>query len=266
MTSSVKSKILSKPRTSLYDFTLKELVFLKKYGSLHPGHTKNLQIFWPLYLEAHVSNVHVFNFTLIYNQKLYFRNSLSPTTGRFAKPDLGKKIGSKRFIYIVFVIKNPEGINAHANGLLYDTETGILERFEPHGNQNPLYFAQISAQTAKKIKDFLQKKLGLYIKRFNQPKSMCPVRGWQVREGLPRLRNSNFNRNCKIGGYCAAWTLYFIILRAKNPDVPSKKLQDAAFKRYANTSDTIHDFYYDFLRWKIEFLKKVGINSLKREG
>lgn len=258
---SVKSKSISKPRTSIYNFTQKELNILKR-EPMHPGNTKNIQIYWPLYLETHVSNVHVFNFTLVFNPnqryyaKLHFRNSLTPLTGTFAKPNLGKKITPKRFIYIVLVINNPLGMTAHANGLLYDTKTEILERFEPHGSENPLPYTKISAQTAKEIKDYLQKNLGLNIKRFNQPKSTCIARGWQVKEGFPRVKDNEFNKQWKINGYCAAWSLYFILLKAKNPDVPGKKLQSDVFANYEETSDTIHDFYYDFLRWKLEFMKR----------
>jgi hypothetical protein len=254
---------IKKPRGGIYDFTSKEIDMLKKSGSLHPGNYKNMKIFWPLYLESHVSNVHVFNFRLVYSpgqtylQKLYFNDYISPLSTIFAKANLGKKITNKRFIYIVLVINNPNGLQAHANGLLYDTKTQNLERFEPHGSENPLRYTQMGPVDAREIKNYLQDNLGLTIKTFYQPKSICPARGWQLREGYPRVENSYFNRMWKINGYCAAWTLYYIMLRASNPDVSSKKIQQDAFKPYEILSDYIHDFYYDFLRWKVEFLKKI---------
>lgn len=258
---SVKGGI-KKPGGRIYDFTPKEIDILKKSGSLHPGNYKNLKVFWPLYLESHVSNVHVFNFTLVYNprrrylQKLYFNNYISPLSKNFAKANLGKKITNKRFIYIVLIINNPDGLQAHANGLLYDTKTKNLERFEPHGSENPLHYTKIGAVVSREIKTYLEDNLGLTIKRFYQPKSICPSRGWQVREGYPKITNSNFNRMWKINGYCAAWTLFYIMLRASNPDVSSKKIQQDAFESYEMLSDYIHEFYYEFLRWKVEFLKK----------
>lgn len=256
---SVKESI-KKPPASMYNLTNDNIEILKKSGSLHPGNHKNLRIFWPMYLESHTKNVHVFNFTLVYSPKsrqytkLYFDNRTSPGNLKYTKANLGKKISNKRFVYIVLVIHNPLG-GAHANGLLYDTKTENLERFEPHGSGAPLKYTVITAPVAKMIKDFLEANLGIKIKRFNQPKSVCPKQGWQLKEGLPRLSNSVFNKTWLINGYCAAWSLYFIILRAHNPNIPSKKLQDAVFENYETTSDYIHDFYYDFLRWKVELLK-----------
>lgn len=262
---SLKQSVIKKPQSSVYNFKYDELQKLKKWGSLHPGHERNLRVFWPLYLESHTNNVHVFNFTLVYNpdtpetyyNKLYFKDHLSPFSLQFAKKNLGKKILEKRFIYIVLVINRPDRLMAHANGLLYDTNTQNLERFEPHGSENPLTYTKISGPTSSLIKKFLEKNLSLKIKRFYQPKTTCPRKGWQTIQGNPRIANFVFNNKHKIGGYCAAWSLYFIILRAYNPNIPSKKLQESVFKLYETTSDYIHDFYYDFLRWKLELMKTL---------
>lgn len=242
-----------------YSFTPSEIKILTKYGSLHPGNIKNLCVYWPLYLENEVSNVNIYNFYLLLNpnqrkyEKIHFQGYVSPTKKKLVK---AKHKTNKRFLYLVLVINNPNTEQAHANGLLYDTQTQILERFEPHGHGTKLEYIKLKSTDTRLIKQYLQKRLDISIKRFNQPKSACPKRGWQLRQGIPRIPNENFNRQWNIQGYCAAWTLYFIILRAMNPEISSKQLQLNAFKNHEHTSSSIHEFHYSFLRWKVGFLKK----------
>jgi len=247
------------PKVQRYNFTNAEMNILKRSGSLHPGNPKNMRIFWPLYLQHNVSNVHVFNFTLILDPlskcKYKFHDKFySPVSKQYAQANFGKKPTSKRFIYLILVIYEPEG-GAHANGLLYDTKTQNLERFEPHGSETVLSYTKITPYEAQKMKEFLEQNLGISIKRFYQPKSVCPRIGWQIREGLPRPFDYFFNKKWGISGYCMAWSMYFILLRAQNPDIRTKQLQEHVFENYETTSDYIHDFYYDFLRWKVKILK-----------
>lgn len=254
---------LKYPKLSTYNFKPSEIKLLVSTKTMHPGNHRNLTVFWPLYLESQTKNVHLFNFTLIYNPRkprnyqIYFHDYLlSPLTKQYAKANLGRKITKKRYIYIILVINHPSEVTAHANGLLYDTEKQTLERFEPHGSENPIAYAKIGPQTAKKIKEYLEANLGITIKRFNQPKSTCPKIGWQLKEKYPLVNNSKFNKTWKISGYCAAWSMYFLLLRINNPNIPPKKLQEITFSNYNNTSVYIHRFYYDFLRWKVDFLQK----------
>lgn len=229
---------------------------------VHPGNFKNMQVYWPLYLETMTTNVHVYNYILVYNpasimlSKLYLRQADTPVSKSYQKSDCGIKLTAKRFVYIILIFVNPEDQKrAHANGLLYDTTTQILDRYEPHGSGNPIKYTNIDTKTSKLFKAFIKTNLGLHVKRFNQPRSVCPMKGWQTRQGISRFKNLIFDRQWKIDGYCAAWSLYFILLRAKNPHIAVKTIQERAFKEYEKTSDYIHEFYYDFLRWKINLLK-----------
>jgi hypothetical protein len=261
--SAKKPELIKHPKIGKYDLSAENIKILQSHSkSLHPGNYQNLTIFWPLYLELHTSNVHVFNFVLNYTKKtryvdeyFYFYEHLSPGVQQFAKLNLGKKLSGKRYLYIILVIRKGDSISAHANGLLYDTKTQILERYEPHGSYSQPSYAFMNRGSLKLMKDYISTKLGITIKMFKQPKSTCPKVGFQCREKYPRYTNFVFNQEWKIGGYCAAWSMYFIILRANNENISSKILQEKSFQNYEDLSDYIHGFYYDFLRFKSDFLK-----------
>ena len=269
---SKKPHVIKYPKITKYDLSAENIKILQSHSkSLHPGNHQNLTIFWPLYLELHTSNVHVFNFVLNYTRKtrnadehFYFYEHLSPGVQQFAKLNLGKKLSGKRYLYIILVIRKGNGFSAHANGLLYDTKTQILERYEPHGSENdPNSYTSINKGSLKLMKDYISTKLGITIKMFKQPKSTCPKVGFQSREIYPRYANFVFNQEWKIGGYCAAWSMYFIILRANNENMSSKNLQEKSFQNYEDLSDYIHGFYYDFLRFKSDFLKIAKKRKVK---
>tara|TARA_B110000977_G_C11083186_1_gene493621 strand:+ start:195 stop:953 length:759 start_codon:yes stop_codon:yes gene_type:complete len=248
---------IKNPHIRPYDFTKTDIAILKNYGSLHPGELQNMKVFWPLYLEAHTKNVHVVNSIFVYeNKKILMDGIITPSIKQIVRENLRKQISKKRFLYITLMIISEDGLQAHANGLLYDAKSKNLQRYEPHGVDGPAY-VNISCTVVKKIKHAFENIFGVKIKRFEQPVSTCPKIGFQKLQKFGLLFNAKFNRQWKISGYCAAWCVYYMILRANNPTYTSKALQTQAFEDYENTSDYIHQFYYDFLRWKIEFLKHL---------
>ena len=225
---------------------------------MHPGTNTNINFFWPLYLETHTSNVHLLNETLIldYN-RVFWKSQGTSVSLRFAQERFKKSSISKRFLYICFVIYNPTGNGAHANALLYDAEKEVLEHFEPHGNEQILRWVKLDQYKIKKIKDFLESTLNIRIKRFNHPQSVCPAIGWQMKNQAVTLNNLMFNMKWKIGGYCAAWSMYYVLIRVSNPLYTSKEVQLRVFKQVPVLGKHIHNFYYDFLYFKLELLKKM---------
>jgi len=251
-----------------YSFTKKEIDILQ-YGHIkhmHPGDDTNIRIFWPLYLESRTQNVELLNYNLVFrNKKFSFEHFSTPLSSKFKQNRfLSKSDKKKRFLYIVLSFKNPQKPTGHANALIYDYEKQILERFEPHGSGNPLPYTILSQQENKKMKEILSNVFDIKIKRIMHPKSSCPARGWQVREGNRSIDDSKFNTKWKIRGYCVAWSMYYVILRMNNLDLSPKEIQTRAFKDSETTSNCIHKFYYDFLRFKLDLLKKTKVGVLKK--
>tara|TARA_B110000977_G_C11085638_1_gene494585 strand:- start:912 stop:1703 length:792 start_codon:yes stop_codon:yes gene_type:complete len=261
--SSLKGKFKAIRTTKQHEFTRKELEILSSCGKTHmqPGNYSNMLVFWPLYLKEHTKNVEVLNMVLVWTPKsrfLRFDDRISPKSLMYAEKPYCRLINTKkRFLYIILAINNPNGKSSHANGLLYDTKKQTLEHFEPHGNGVQLKYTNLSLATINKIKAYLTTTLGIPIKQFRKLTTTCPRVGWQVRHGPKRISDSLFDEQWSIGGYCAAWSMYFILLRAKNVTLSVLALQMRAFENYEETSDYIHNFYYDFLRFKLKVLKRM---------
>jgi hypothetical protein len=122
----------------------------------------------------------------------------------------------KRFLILPLTLKNknnckyPSPEEDHTNMLLYDKETDIMERFEPHGNITtyPNFY-----ETTKLDEEL--KKLFSGVK-YLPPLESCPQIGPQTVEIaeklLPNVR------------FCTIWSYWYINLRLANPDVENRVL------------------------------------------
>ena len=135
---------------------------------------------------------------------------------------------------------------SHANLLIYRKNTNELEHFEPHGER---YLGNNFSVINQKLNYFLETALAqvnFKIKKDNIPmrpivfvkaNSVCPRRhGVQTLEG-----HSKLPKNIKEPiGYCAAWSMFFTELCLKNPEIPSRQIYEAIFKKgdlYRNQND-----------------------------
>jgi hypothetical protein len=130
-----------------------------------------------------------------------------------------------------FVFKTTTPGRAHANVLIYRKKESVLEHFEPHGDG----FRGYEGET-----DFIKKEMVEFVKVFNahlikanipevrmvEPREVCPYRN-----GLQTLESSVPDKKYDIGGYCAAWSMFFTELALANPAMSSNEIIEVLMKQ-----------------------------------
>ena len=126
---------------------------------------------------------------------------------------------TKRFFIIPINIIYSFG--GHANTLIYDSKNKSIDHFEPYGSHENLHIIMPYSYIRRNIKSVCK---NLNIK-YNSPHETCPRFGPQLLESLKcplvRLIKNNFKTDI---GFCLAWSLYYVELRIKNPDIKSNEL------------------------------------------
>lgn len=153
----------------------------------------------------------------------------------------------------------------HANIIIFDKRTGILERFEPYGEVPYLETNKLDMILEKKLgrifKKYLKKKGKVF--KYNRPSSEV---SFQI------LSSDTENIVRKLGdpkGFCLAWTLWYLEMRIKNPEVEPKQLIKRAKDAITRTGKGVYA-YIDFIRnyaneldnGKNKFLKETGIKDI----
>jgi hypothetical protein len=159
------------------------------------------------------------------------------------------KTDDARFIIIPLVLKanvernrNPHA--THQNMIIFDKQTKELERFDPWG---------YSANHYKPEK--LNEKLLLFFNKHIKAKtlvvaeSFCPRRGPQIWEGLGSIRRGD------PGGFCVMWSLWWLSLRLKYPNIDRKVLMEKA-KLKAEGPEA--RFFRRFIRNYSDFIARMA--------
>jgi ankyrin repeat protein len=164
-------------------------------------------------------NQHLIHFEIrwIY-QKLFLPPSFEST--------LENIIRNKKHKYIIIPIGIILSNGNHSNGLFYDIEKGLMERFEPHGSSYPNHFNYnpdlLDEILYKKFVNVLSNIYGRNVQIiYYQPKKYLPKIGFQTFE------NTEININKNIGdpnGFCTLWTIWYLDYRLKYVDTRPDKL------------------------------------------
>ncbi len=167
----------------------------------------------------------------------YFSNKL--------KFYLDRVIKQENIRFILLKLSIITGHNSlHANILLYDKKLNRLERFEPYGVM--FYdFNQIDDFVDQHIKPLFGSKT-----KYLNPKEMFKGSGFQ------RISNDSDNSYRKLddpGGFCLAWTFFYIEIRIQNPDKPIDELIEQTksmitFTNKTDTKDSLNTNFIDFIR------------------
>lgn len=133
---------------------------------------------------------------------------------------------SNKYKYIIFPISIILSSGNHSNGLFYDLEKQVIERFEPHGSDYPNKFNY----NPDLLDDILEKKFkiimsSIYHKNINirylRPRDYLPKIGFQT------IENTEININKNIGdpnGFCTLWTIWYLDYRLSYADYDPSKL------------------------------------------
>lgn len=165
-----------------------------------------------------------------------------------------RRNGNKRFAAVFISLIYDKML--HANVLIYDLKNMTVERFEPYGNTMGIDGG---------IDDVLEEELtwntGL---KYIKPDNYLPVAGFQTVSD----ENNSINKKAgDFGGFCLAWSLWYLETKLKNPDVASKILVDKVINKISKLdikfSEYIRNYSNKINTKRVEYLKLIGIDSKK---
>lgn len=146
---------------------------------------------------------------------------------------------------IIIPLSYERGKTGHANILIYRRKTNELEHFEPHGSD---YMSDIRLQeVSKKFLLSFTSILNDELKKDNLPEVKY-IEASQVCPYIEGLQNLELKSQLKLSkneppGYCAAWSMFFMELCLKNPDISSRDILTNIYNYLSTKSDA-----YDYLR------------------
>ena len=156
-----------------------------------------------------------------------------------------------RFIVMPLGINGKSSIgtpSSHANFLVYNTETKVLERFEPHGNPMTAYLNIPNFE--KKLADLFNNNVHKdMIKEVYAPLSFCPsvnVQKIQVDEREKKIGDA--------GGFCVAWSAWYADIRMSNPKKSRSEVVAIGIEKLKKNPYS----FTQFIRSYSSFLTKVG--------
>ena len=142
-----------------------------------------------------------------YYHRLFFPNNLKDIISNFLKDD------SKRYLIIPLGIGLSNG--AHANIIIYDKQNNEIERFEPYGSKYPPGFNYNPVNLDISIKKLLSNYFNNELKYY-APNDYEPKIGFQYLDSTTYEKEKNIGDP---GGFCAAWSLWYVEMRLINPDI-----------------------------------------------
>jgi ankyrin repeat protein len=161
-----------------------------------------------------------------------------------------KCLNSKSVRFIFFKLTLLASANGtHANIIIFDKESGILERFEPYGEIPYLETENLDEMITDKIGTFLSR----YLKAKNMkltyysPKDLFGGVSFQI---ISNDMNSKVKKMGDPVGFCLAWTLWYLEMRIKNPNVDPKTLISKSVSKIKGTEKTDYQnqLFIDFIR------------------
>lgn len=191
-----------------------------------------------------------FEITWLY-QKIFFPSNIDSIINTFVE-------SKKRFLVIPVGIHQANG--AHANILLYDSETNEMERFEPSGGDHPIEYNYNPELLDFHLQNFFNEK-------FKNLKYFQPNK-YEMNIGFQTMEIVDINK--KIGdpnGFCGAWCIWWVDMRIKNTKISREKLFVELVKtiRRNNLSfkTIIRSFSKQITDLRDSLLKKVSLDINK---
>jgi hypothetical protein len=175
-----------------------------------------------------------------------------------------------RFIFLKLTIISNVNMGTHANIIIFDKKTGILERFEPYGI--------IPYIDNKSLDDMIQSKIGIILKQYLDTKNIklkyYSPSDYMIDVSFQTISNDDDSQYRKLGdprGYCLAWTFWYLEMRLNNPDLLPNELVKKSIS-IISKSDKVRDSkhsFIDFIRnysnkldtMKNDYLNKIGFNN-----
>jgi hypothetical protein len=154
-----------------------------------------------------------------------------------------------RFFMVPVSMEYPNS-GAHFNLLLGDTKTDVLERFEPYGSV-----------INEKVHDNFDKAIQSFLKthdidlKYKKPKDFIQQKGFQELEEVQIEDQLGSVRRDDYRGYCGMWSIWFVDMRMKNPNISSKELLALSLKKMKGKN--FRRFIRNYTNYLIEMRKVI---------
>ena len=176
------------------------------------------------------------NFEILWiYQHMFIPDSLSSIINNFKK--------NKKYQYLIIPIGIELSKGSHANMLIYTKKTNELERFEPFGKDFPINFNYIPNLLDKNIFDY-------FSKFFDNLIYLSPNK-YQDKIG-PQLLDTNELKKYKNigdpGGYCAAWSLWYVDIRLQYQNVLRNEIIKKILNKYRYNNISIRSIIRNYIK------------------
>ena len=144
------------------------------------------------------------------NIQIWITNEDTTTVKLSSENNLSRKLNEcpfNTFVLPVTISDKSNNANNHSNIILLQKDDMTIEHFEPHGSSNE--FRQKYPQMYSQVEQLFQRLLPGWT--YISPITFCPKIAVGPQEMEQRLRFGH-------KGYCAMWSLYYVVLRLLNPD------------------------------------------------
>jgi hypothetical protein len=156
------------------------------------------------------------------------------------------------FVYFTVLTDN----YTHQNGLIFNGKKKMGIRFEPHGNKTK---GDVEVFDAK-MEQICKKKGWTY----HKPSSYIEGSSYQT---LSQESNIDEIQPGDPGGFCLAWTLWFLELYIRNPDVELKDLVTTSVERIIYTKQSFKSYIRAYsnklAQHKVKYLTKLRYPATK---
>lgn len=151
------------------------------------------------------------------------------------------KIKNKKYAAVLLSIRYHDckqtELKAHANLLIYNKETNVIERFDPIGSLRSVYD---NTKLDKELFEYFNK----YGIEYKSPDNFCPKFSFQKLQG---------KENIFTVGLCVAWSLWYLDLKLSNTHIQdSKQLVNLALDKLKETNKngigSLTEFILNYIR------------------
>ena len=198
------------------------------------------------YPDNMLKNYHNFAWLIIWNDKdnYYIHPHLNDCIN-------SQKNTNKDYAFCILSLRLPND-GLHASLVVYDFKRNIIERFDPYGNTT-----SIDRDMDNILEEELTWNTGF---KYYSPSRYFPVAGFQT------LSDENNNMNMKLGdfgGYCLAWSIWYIEHRLANNSIEPKVLIRKTLNKFMGMKLKPHEYIRNYANMlnkeRVSWLVKTGI-------
>lgn len=178
-----------------------------------------------------------------------------------------KGLKNEKITYIFFMVtillvnNSKDNIDLHANLIIFDKKTGILERFNPTKNLEIYYYNELDNFILSKFKKFFENYLEKYNLTFsyinNHYYNNYKYIGYQY---LSIEQDNSTKQYGEIDGYCLAWSYWYLETRINNPNIHPTNIINMFTKKiiYLYGHPKLeYDITYIFVNYIREYANKL---------